>query len=98
MEANLDGLKDKMKANMDGKVVEGHIVHQQKFLQLSKDNLNLVQNRMKQHEFQHHGERSSKAVTETRNQSLPNRSISDFLRKWNNLPIEHSSWEDENFI
>ena len=40
-------LKDQIKANMDDKVVENHIEHQQKFLQLSKDNLTLVQNRMK---------------------------------------------------
>ena len=46
MEANLDGLKDQMKANMDDKVVEDHIEHQQQVLQLSKYNLNLVQNRM----------------------------------------------------
>ena len=48
MEANLDGLKDQMKVNMDDKVVEYHIKHQQQVLQLSKDNLTLVQNRMKQ--------------------------------------------------
>ena len=66
MEAKLDGLKDPMKANMDDKVVEYHIEHQQQLLQLSKDNLTLVQNRMKQQEVQHHSEISSKAVTETR--------------------------------
>jgi len=48
MEAKLDGLKDKIKANMDDKVVENHIEHQQQVLQLLKDNLNLVQNQMKQ--------------------------------------------------
>ena len=44
IKAKLDGLKDQMKANMDDKVVEDHIEHQQKVLQLSKDNLTLVQN------------------------------------------------------
>ena len=53
MEANLDGLKDQMKANMDDKVMEYHIKHQQQVLQLSKENLNLVQNQMKQWEDQH---------------------------------------------
>ena len=48
MEANLDGLKDQTKPNMDDKVVEYHIKHQQQVLQLSKDNLTLVQNQMKQ--------------------------------------------------
>ena len=48
MEAKLDGWKDQMKANMDDKVVEDHIEHQQQVLQLLKDNLTLVQNRMKQ--------------------------------------------------
>ena len=62
MEANLDGLKDKIKSNMDDKVVEDHIEHQQQVLQLSKDNLILVQNRMKQQE-----ERTSEAVKEKRN-------------------------------
>ena len=42
MEAKFDGLKDQMKANMDDKVVEGHIEHQQQVLQLSKVNLTLV--------------------------------------------------------
>ena len=42
MEANLDGLKDQIIANMD------RIEHQQQVFQLSKDNLTLVQNLMKQ--------------------------------------------------
>ena len=72
MEANLDGLKDQMKANMDDKVVEDHIEHQQKVLQLSKDNLTLVQNRMKQQEDQHHNKKSFEAITETRTRQLRN--------------------------
>ena len=48
MEANLDGLKDQIIANMDDKLVEDRIEHQQQVLQLSKDNLTLVQNLMKQ--------------------------------------------------
>ena len=48
MEDNLDGLKDKIIANMDDTLVEDHIEHQQQVLQLSKDNLTLVQNQMKQ--------------------------------------------------
>ena len=38
--------------------VEDHIEHQQKFLQLLKDNLNLAQNQMKQQVYQHRSERS----------------------------------------
>ena len=38
------------------------------------------------------------AVTETRNRQLQNRSISEYLIKWKNLPTENSTWEDENFI
>ena len=63
MEANLYVFKDQMKSNMDDKVVEDHIEHQQQVLQLSKDNLTLVQNQMKQHEYQHHIERSYETVT-----------------------------------
>ena len=37
--------------------MEDHIKHQQEVLQLLKDNLNLAQNRMKQHAYQHHSER-----------------------------------------
>ena len=48
METKLDCLKDQIKANMDDKIVEYHIENQQQVLQLSKDNLNLVQNQMKQ--------------------------------------------------
>ena len=51
---------------MDDKLVEDHIEHQQQVLQLSKDNLTLVQKQMKQPEYQHHIERSSEGVTETR--------------------------------
>ena len=39
-----------------------------------------------------------KAVTETRTRQLRNRSISEYLIKWNNLPTKDSTWEDENFI
>ena len=38
--------------------MEDHTKHQQKFLQLLKDNLDLVQNRIKQEANQHHNERS----------------------------------------
>ena len=38
------------------------------------------------------------AVMETRTRQLQNRSISKYLIKWKNLPIEDSTWEDENFI
>ena len=48
MEAKLDVLKDQIIANMDDKLVEDHIEHQQQVLQLSKDNLTLVHNLMKQ--------------------------------------------------
>ena len=68
MQAKVDGLKDEMKANMDDQALEDHIEHQQQVLQLSKDNLTLVQNRTKQEEDQHDNERSSEAVTETRTQ------------------------------
>ena len=96
MEAKLDGLKDKIIANMDDKLVEDDIEHQQQVLQLSKDNLTLVQNLMKQQEYQHHIERSSKAVTKTRNQQV--RSISEYLSKWKKFLVEDSTREDENFI
>ena len=76
MEVNLDGFKDQMKANIDDKVVDDHIDHQQQVLQLSNNNLTLVQNRMKQQEDQHCSERSSQAVTERRTRQLSNRSIS----------------------
>ena len=90
MEAKLDSLKDQMKTNMDDKVVEDHIEHQQ-VLQLSKDNLNLVHNRMKQQENQDHGERSSEAVTETRTRQLRNQSILEYLIKWKKLPAKYST-------
>ena len=38
------------------------------------------------------------AVTKTRTRQLRNRSISEYLIKWKNLPIEDSTWEYENFI
>ena len=63
MEAKVDGLKEKMKANMDDQAMEDHIQHQQQVLQLSKDNLTLVQNRMKQQEDKHHNERSYEEIT-----------------------------------
>ena len=66
MKDKLDGLKDQIKYNMDDKVVEDHIEHQQQVLQLSKDNLTLMQNQMKQQEDQHHIEGSSEAVTDSR--------------------------------
>ena len=96
MKAKLDGLKDQIKTNMDDKLVEDHIEHQKQVLQLSKDNLTLVQNLMKQQEDQHHIERSSEVVIETRTQQV--RSISKYLNKWKNFPAEVSTWEDENFI
>ena len=37
------------------------------------------------------------AVTETRTWQL-RRSISEYLIKWKNLPMEDSTWEDDNFI
>ena len=37
-------------------------------------------------------------VMETRTRQLRNRSISEYLIKWKNLPTEVSTWEDENFI
>ena len=81
---------------MDDKVVEYQIEHQEQVLQLSKDNLTLVQNLIKQQEYQHHIKRSFEAVTEKRTQQV--RSISEYLSKWKNFPIEDSTWEDENFI
>jgi len=38
------------------------------------------------------------AVIETRTRQLRNRSISEYLIKWKNLPTEDSTWEGENFI
>jgi len=38
------------------------------------------------------------AVKEIRTRQLQNRSISEYLIKWKNLPLEYSTWEDENFI
>ena len=83
---------------MDDKIVEDHIEHQQQILQLSKDNLTLGHNRMKQQEDKHCSERSSEAITEIRTRQLKNRSISEYLSKWKNLLIEDSTWEDGNFI
>ena len=65
MKAKLEGFKDQIKYNMDDKVVVDHIEHQKQVLQLSKDDLTLVLNQMKQLENQHHSERNSKAVIET---------------------------------
>ena len=96
MEAKLDGLKDQIISNMDDKLVEDHIEHQQQVLQFSKDNLTLVQNLMKQQEDQNHIKRSSEAVKETRNRKV--RSISEYLSKWKNFHVEDSRWEEENFI
>ena len=70
MEAKLDGFKDQIKANMDDKLVEYQIEHQQKVLQLSKDNLTLVQNQMKRQEDQHHIKRSSEAITKIRTRKV----------------------------
>ena len=47
-----------LRENSKVQEVEDHIEHQQQVLQLLKDNLNLAQNRMKQHLDQHHSERS----------------------------------------
>eukprot|EP00253_Pinus_taeda_P007405 PITA_07405 len=44
--------------NSKVQAMEDHIEHQQKFLQLLKDNLTLAQNRKKQQADQHHSERS----------------------------------------
>ena len=38
------------------------------------------------------------AIMQTRTRHLQNRSISEYLIKWENLPTEDSLWEDENFI
>ena len=38
------------------------------------------------------------AVMETITRQLRNRSISEYLVKWKNLPTEDSTWEDEKFI
>ena len=42
MKAKLDGLKDQIIANMNDKLVEDRIEHQQQILQLLKDNLTFV--------------------------------------------------------
>ena len=89
-------IEDEIIANMDDKLMEDHIEHQQQLLQLSKDNPTLVQNLMKQQEDQHHIERSYEAVIETRIRQV--RSISEYLSKWNNFPVKDFTWEDENFI
>ena len=70
MKDKLEGLKDQMEHNMDDKLVEDHIEHQHQVLQLSKDNLTLLQNLMKQQEYQHHIDRSSETVIETRNRKV----------------------------
>ena len=38
------------------------------------------------------------AVTEIRTRQLRNRSMSEYLIKWKNLPTEDYTWEDETFI
>ena len=38
------------------------------------------------------------AVIETRTRQLGNRSISEHLIKWKNLPVKDSTWKDKNFI
>ena len=38
------------------------------------------------------------AVIEARTRQLQNRSISEYLIKWKNLPAKDSTWEDKNFI
>ena len=96
LEDKLDILKDKIIANTDDKLVEGHIKHQQQVLQLTKDNLTFVQNLMKQQEDQNHIERSYEAIIETRTRQV--RSILEYLSKWKNFPVEYFTWEDENFI
>ena len=47
-----------LRENAKVQAVEDQIEHQQQVLQLLNDNLNLAQNQMKQHENQHHNERS----------------------------------------
>ena len=47
-----------LRENYKVQAVEDHIEHQQKVIQLLKDNLNLAQNRMKQQADQHHSVRS----------------------------------------
>ena len=37
-------------------------------------------------------------ITEIRTGQLRNRSIPEYLIKWNNLPTEDSTWEDDSFI
>ena len=45
-----------LRENLKVQAVEYHFEHQQEFLQLLKDNLNLAQNRMKQQAYQHRSE------------------------------------------
>ena len=47
-----------LRENSKVQEVEGHIEHQQEFIQILNDNLNLAQNQMKQQADQHHSERS----------------------------------------
>ena len=37
-------------------------------------------------------------IIDTRIRQLRNRSISEYLIKWKNLPAEDSTWEDASFI
>ena len=45
--------------NSKVQAMEDHIEHQQEFLQLLKDNINLVQNQMKQQAYQHCSKKNS---------------------------------------
>jgi len=38
------------------------------------------------------------SVMKTRTRQIQNQSISENLIKWMNLPIQYSTWEDDNFI
>ena len=38
------------------------------------------------------------AVIETRTRKLRNRSISEYLIKWKNLPAKYSTWQDDHYI
>ena len=55
---HLLSITSSLRENYKVQAVEYHIEHQQRVLQLLKDNLNLAQNRMKQQANQHRSERS----------------------------------------
>ena len=38
------------------------------------------------------------SITDTRTRKLRNRSVLEYLIKWENLYVEDSTWEDESFI